>query len=100
MARILWRLPALSGWQKKKKLYVLDVTQQAVNPKSPVSAFLLFLAALSGGCAPATVERPQAAEATRQPQTEVKAGALVKADRPDWKIGYEWQYSWKGPSDS
>jgi hypothetical protein len=73
-------------------------TQQAVNSKSPVLAFLLFLGALSG-CAPTTVVGPQAVETTRQPRIEAKAGApAVKADRPEWKVGYEWQYSWEDHS--
>jgi hypothetical protein len=73
-------------------------TQQAVNSKSPVLAFLLFLGTLSG-CALTTVVRPQATETTRQPRIEARAGApAVKADRPEWKVGYEWQYSWKDHS--
>jgi hypothetical protein len=73
-------------------------TQQAVNSKSPVLAFLLFLGALSG-CALTTVVRPQPVETTRQPRIEARTGApAVKADRPEWKVGYEWQYSWKDHS--
>jgi hypothetical protein len=42
---------------------------------------------------------PQAVETIRQPRIEAKAAApIVKADRPEWKVGYEWQYSWKDQS--
>jgi hypothetical protein len=58
----------------------------------------VFLAALNG-CAPTAVVGPQAVETTRQPRVEAKAAApAVKADRPEWKVGYEWQYSWKDQS--
>jgi len=42
---------------------------------------------------------PRAVETIRQPRVEAKAAvAAVKADRPEWKVGYEWQYSWKDQS--
>jgi hypothetical protein len=64
-----------------------------LNSTTPVPAFLLLLAALSG-CAPPTPVPPQSVETARPPRVE------AKADRPEWKIGYEWQYSWKDPSGS
>ena len=69
-----------------------------VNSTTTALALLLLLGALSG-CAPTAVVGPQAVETTRQPRIEAKADALaVKADRPEWKVGYEWQYSWKDHS--
>ena len=69
-----------------------------MNSKSPVLAFLLFLGALSG-CVPPKGVAPRAVETTRQPRIEAKAAApAVIADRPEWRVGYEWQYSWKDQS--
>lgn len=77
---------------------MLSMSIEQVNSRTPVLALLLLLGALSG-CAPTAVVGPQAVETTRQPRIETRAGApTVKADRPEWKVGYEWQYSWKDHS--
>jgi hypothetical protein len=79
---------------------MLSTFTEPMNSRLPVLAFLLLLGALSA-CAPATVVAPPAVEPTRQPRIEGKAGAAtVKADRPEWQVGYDWQYSWKDHSGS
>ena len=74
------------------------MSTKQVNSRLPVLALLPLLGAL-GGCAPTAVVGPRAVETRRQPPIEAKADApAVKADRPEWKVGYEWQYSWKDHS--
>ncbi len=76
----------------------LAMFTKQVNFRTPALALLALLGALSG-CDPTAILGPQAVETTRQPRIEAKAGApAVKADRPEWKVGYEWQYSWKDHS--
>jgi hypothetical protein len=73
---------------------------KSVNSTTPVLALLLLLGALSG-CVPPESVAPRAVETTRQPPIEAKAVApAVNADRPQWRVGYEWQYSWKDQSGS
>ena len=63
------------------------------------SRFLLSLviAGASSSCGPEAVAPP-----TTVPQpAEVKPAvgtAPAKAERPEWKVGYEWRYSWTDPS--
>jgi hypothetical protein len=77
---------------------MLPMLAKQLSSRSPVLALLLLLSALSG-CDLLPVAGPQAVETTRQPRIEARAGApAVKADRPQWKVGYEWQYSWKDHS--
>lgn len=68
-------------------------TRPSVNLKS---LFLAFLLLLGSGCAATAPVGPQAAA----PQPEAQAGGApaATADRPEWKVGYQWQYSWKDPS--
>ena len=66
--------------------------------RSSAPALAVFLAALFCGCDPM---QSTVVETGFQPRPEAKAGASrLKADRPVWKIGYQWQYAWKEASSS
>jgi hypothetical protein len=57
----------------------------------------LVIAGALGGCGPEAVAPP--ATAPRSPEAKAAAEtAPAKADRPEWKVGYEWRYSWTDPS--
>jgi hypothetical protein len=69
-----------------------------VNFTTPALALLPLLGVLSG-CDPDVIRGPQAVETRRPPPIEARAAApIAKADRPEWRVGYEWQYSWKDQS--
>lgn len=48
-----------------------------------------------------TISRTQVTqEKLAQGETKPIAQTGVKAEKPEWKVGYEWRYAWKGPKGS
>lgn len=46
------------------------------------------------------IEYPVKDKASLKSETQPTVGAGAKAERPEWKVGYEWRYAWKGPTGS
>lgn len=60
---------------------------------------LLVFMGLFAGCEAAPLARPQV-EKPRAPERQPPPAppSAPKAERPDWRVGYAWRYSWADPS--
>jgi hypothetical protein len=59
-------------------------------------SFSLLIAVALGGCAQETVAPPiQTVKPAEKPAAEKP---LTRAERPQWRVGYQWQYAWTDPS--
>lgn len=68
---------------------------RSMRLRSSFSLSLIIAVAL-GGCATETVIPPaQKARPAEKPPVEKP---LTRAERPQWRVGYQWQYAWTDPS--
>jgi len=67
-------------------------TRRRVTSENHLLLPILVLCGLIASCAPTLVPKPLVAK----PVT----GPSVKAQKPEWEVGYRWEYAWKRPESS
>lgn len=67
-------------------------TRRRVTSANHLLLPILVLCGLIASCAPTSVPKPLVAKPV--------AGPSVKAQKPEWEVGYRWEYAWKRPERS
>ncbi len=58
-------------------------------------SFLCLVIVCALGCGPEAVAPPAVPKPPEKPTAEKP---LTRAERPQWRVGYQWQYAWTDPS--